>query len=66
MWKLALRILLEYLIHFILRIGDFTKGDPIRREPIVLDQYGGCVIPNNVQLSTKLTLLSQAPLPSSS
>ncbi|KAF9651110.1 hypothetical protein BDM02DRAFT_974826 [Thelephora ganbajun] len=50
----------------ITRVGDFSTGDPIRRDPIVLDQYGGYAIPNNVLLSLELTLLSQVPLPSNS
>jgi hypothetical protein len=55
------RIPSAYLIYHIPRVGDFASGDPIRREPIVLDQYGGYVIPKDV--SSKLTLLSKAPLP---
>ena len=48
------------------RIGDFSRGDPIRRESIVLDHYGGYVILNNVLSNSRLTSLSQVPLPLSS
>ena len=44
------------------RVGDFSNGQPIRRQPIVLDQYGGYVVLENVSLSLKLNLFSQAPL----
>ena len=64
MRKAIPRVPSAYLIHHILRVGDFANGDPIRREPIVLDQYGGYVISNNVSLN--LTFLSEVPLPSNS
>ena len=52
---------LRDLIYHTPRVGDFSKGDPIRREPIVIDQYGGYAIQNSVSLSPKLTFISQVP-----
>lgn len=53
----GLRPRLLYLSHHNIRTGDFSNGDSIRREPIVLDQYGGYVIPPNVLLGPGLTSL---------
>ena len=45
---------LRSLTHRIARIGDFSNGDTIRRQSIILDHYGGYVIPNNVSLGSRL------------
>lgn len=58
----GLRPRLLYLSHHNLRTGDFSNGDSIRREPIVLDQYGGYVIPPTHCWDLDL-LPFQSPLP---
>ena len=52
---------LRNLTYHVPRVGDFSNGEPIRRQPIVLDQYGGYVVLENVSLSPKLNLFSQSP-----
>lgn len=53
-----LRHLLFIPTHHEPRVGDFSNGDSIRREPIVIDQYGEYAIPYNVPSGSELTSLS--------